>query len=570
MEKNFDNYLDALYYGDKGAFIIGLTGYTGSGNSTLRTILSQKLKIKIPGYNSLYGTKREEKTMLSEKLFREDIITKMDVRVYEKLARFWESEEWIPFIPIEVSKIIFAFLLFELINNTIIDSKYDSIIEYVQNNRPDLGGIKYFFTENVIMTKEEASALISSYKNSLQIYQHFKTSYQINKRKEMGEFITLLQDLGDQIRKYGKVVDSSLSFSSSPKNIFALPKAIDKLIRAYVMIDNSTNFVIDTFKNQYEIVYFKNMYSDFYLIGIMRDKKNRDNDLSKILFSEDLNKIELRERAEVRPKKKENLSEWITSQDIDECLKKADMFIANEESKTKYYEHLRFGIVKILTLVKKPGCVTPSQDERCIQLAMTAQLASGCISRQVGAVVLDKERRIIGVGWNDPPKTQIPCALRTCEELINEPTEEVFSEYERNPGFVNFVKSLNRGKKSFCFRTELANFKNEDKKAEYTRALHAEENALFQASRNVGGSLEGSTLYTTSSTCTLCAKKAYQLGVDRIVYIDEYYDIAIDQTLRAGKKSILVERFSGIVGEAYHKLYTAPMPEKSVIQLYDK
>ncbi len=109
-----------------------------------------------------------------------------------------------------------------------------------------------------------------------------------------------------------------------------------------------------------------------------------------------------------------------------------------------------------------------------------------------------------------------------------------------------------------------------DKKAEYTRAIHAEENALFQASRNVGGTLEGSTLYTTSSTCTLCAKKAYQLGIDRIVYIDEYYDIAIEQTLRAGKKSIFIERFSGIIGEAYHKLYTAPMPEKSVIQLYDK
>jgi dCMP deaminase len=205
-----------------------------------------------------------------------------------------------------------------------------------------------------------------------------------------------------------------------------------------------------------------------------------------------------------------------------------------------------------------------------MQLAMTAQLASGCISRQVGAVVIDKERRIIGVGWNDPPKTQIPCALRTCEELINEPTEEVFSEYERNPDFVDFIKSLNRGNKSFCFRNELANFKKEDKKAEYTRALHAEENALFQSTRNVGGSLDRSTLYTTSCTCTLCAKKAYQLGIDRIVYIDEYYDIAIDQTLRAGKKNILIERFSGIIGEAYHKLYSAPMPEKSVFQLYEK
>jgi len=572
MGKNFDNYLDALYYGDKGPLIIGLTGYTGSGNSTTRKILSQKSKINMPGYKAIYGNREDEKDDQEHKINKEEIISRMDRRVFEKIERFWNKEEWIPFVPIEVAKIIFSFLLHKLINKEITNSKYNDIFDYIENNKPDLTGLKHLFTNDMKIEADDAISLLNSYGNALKIYTHFKDAYKKNKRKEMGEFITLLQDFGDEIRKFGEVVDYKEDVKSSPNNIFTLPKAIDKIIKANMVLYDSSRFVIDSFKNPYEIVYFKNMYSDFYLLGILRDKKERYNELIKLLYNDDYEKIDTREKAE-RPetirKEKDNLSVWITSQDLDECLKKADMYISNENSKTHQYEHLRFGLVKLLTLINKPGCFTPSQDERCMQLAMTARLASGCISRQVGAVIIDSERRIVGVGWNDPPKTQIPCALRTCDELINDPHYEVFSEYERGEEFVKHIKSLNLGDKPFCFRTELANSKKEAKKAEFTRALHAEENALFQASRNNGASLEGSTLYTTSSTCTLCAKKAYQLGVERIVYIDEYYDIAIPQTLKAGKKNILIERFSGIIGEAFNKLYTAPMPEKSVIQLYD-
>jgi deoxycytidylate deaminase len=563
MSINFDNYLDALYYGDKGTLIIGLTGFTGSGNSTTRTILSEKNKSKFPGYKAIYGEEDTDD--------REYKITRMDIRVFRKIERFWIKEEWIPFVPIEVSKIIFSFLLYKLIKKEINNDKYPDIFNYIEKNNPDLSGLKHLFINDLKIEYSDAKSLLDSYNNAINIYKHFKDVYKKNKMKEMGEFITLLQDLGDEIRRFGEVVDQK-GGESSPKNIFALPKAIDKIIKAHIALNNSSRFVIDSLKNPFEIVYFKNMYSDFYLLGILRNKKERYNELIKVLYNADYEKINIRERAE-RPetikKEKENLSTWITSQDIEECLKKADMYISNENSETRQYLHLRFGLVKLLTLINKPGCFTPSQDERCMQLAMTARLASGCISRQVGAVIIDSERRIIGVGWNDPPKTQIPCALRTCNELLNDPHYQLFSEYERGEQFVAHVKSLNLGDKPFCFRSELSNSKKEAKKAEFTRALHAEENALFQASRNNGASLEGSTLYTTSSTCTLCAKKAYQLGIERIVYIDEYYDIAIPQTLKSGKKNILIKRFSGIIGEAFNKLYTAPMPEKSLIQLYD-
>ena len=100
---------------------------------------------------------------------------------------------------------------------------------------------------------------------------------------------------------------------------------------------------------------------------------------------------------------------------------------------------------------------------------------------------------------------------------------------------------------------------------EYTRALHAEENALFQALRNAGARIEGGTLYTTASTCTLCAKKAYELGISRIVYIDEYPGIAIDQSIKVGARQIAVDQFEGVSGSAYYWLFEPLLPEKDLL-----
>ncbi|MCX6151502.1 MAG: deaminase [Ignavibacteriales bacterium] len=548
---NITNYLSSLYNNTDEPFVIGLTGYTGVGCSTTKEILLSKNKPEIPGYNSINIS------------FNLEIITKMDERVYNKLKYYWNKTAWEPFISIEVSKIIFSFFLDALIKGRISKTEFPDIANKIEKNEQKLKGIYHFSSPDPIISIETASELIDAYEVSKEIYSHFKQKYI---KKELGNFIERLQNLGDEIRRYGSVDKKESDREIKAENIFTLPKAMNKLIRAFILINDTHSFVIDTLKNPYEIEYFKHQYSKFYLIGVLRDVDKREKNMLERLDYESSKKIENREKAEMYSKNNDEFPLRITSQDIDECIKKADMFIYNQESESKNFEQLRFGIIKLVTLSKRPGCVTPTQDERCMQLAMTVRLVSGCISRQVGAIVIDKERKVIGVGWNDSPKGQIPCALRTCEELVNNSTPLIFSGYERSEKFTNHIKGLKQREEPFCFRTEKAVI-DKKKEAEYTRALHAEENALFQASANGYISLIGSTLYTTSRTCNLCAKKAYQLGVKRIVYIDEYYDIAIEQTLKAGNKQIIIERFSGIIGQAYHKLYTAPMPEKSIIEL---
>lgn len=66
------------------------------------------------------------------------------------------------------------------------------------------------------------------------------------------------------------------------------------------------------------------------------------------------------------------------------------------------------------------GLITPTAMERVMQVAYTVKLNSGCISRQVGAVVTDGDNSIKSVGWNDVANGQIPCSMRSLDGLMND------------------------------------------------------------------------------------------------------------------------------------------------------
>lgn len=110
-----------------------------------------------------------------------------------------------------------------------------------------------------------------------------------------------------------------------------------------------------------------------------------------------------------------------------------------------------------------PGLVPPTPVERCMQLAYTAKVNSGCISRQTGAVVTDSEYNIISLGWNDVPYGQTPCIYRNLLDLQRQNDKGAFSDYEwenNSPFQINLQKydfsmaaSLNGLPASFCFKT---------------------------------------------------------------------------------------------------------------------
>jgi deoxycytidylate deaminase len=249
-------------------------------------------------------------------------------------------------------------------------------------------------------------------------------------------------------------------------------------------------------------------------------------------------------------------------------------------------------LLKYISLIQHPGLITPSPEERCMQMAYTAKYNSGCISRQVGATVTDKYFSIKAIGWNNTPEGQVPCLLRNVEALINATDEELtkpweeqspdlkaFTHYEKNNPKIkkaitdNFKANIQKNKDilkgrniCMCFKS-LHNSCYDGKNQVHTRSLHAEESAFLQIAKYGGGGIMDGKLFTTASPCELCSKKAYQLGIRVIYYIDPYPGISQEQILEVGYKNPDVRLFNGAIGNAYHWLYEPFMPYKEELSL---
>jgi deoxycytidylate deaminase len=212
-----------------------------------------------------------------------------------------------------------------------------------------------------------------------------------------------------------------------------------------------------------------------------------------------------------------------------------------------------------------------------MQIAFAARANSGCISRQVGAAITDENYSVKAVGWNDVPSGQVPCLLRRATDLLSGVDKEAFSDYEnRDSKFKTQVASsykryslINASGRSsaYCFKTEY-NTLVKEKNQVHTRSLHAEENAFLQIVKQGGQGIAGGKLYTTASPCELCAKKAFQLGIKNIYYIDPYPGISLTHILAAGHRDVRpsVELYQGAVGTAYHRLFDPILPFKDELR----
>jgi len=131
----------------------------------------------------------------------------------------------------------------------------------------------------------------------------------------------------------------------------------------------------------------------------------------------------------------------------------------------------------------------PSWDEYFLEMSDLVSKRSTCLRRRVGAVIV-KDKRILATGYNGAPSGLKHCVEVGClRQKLNVPSGE---------------------------RHELC------------RALHAEQNALIQASL-YGISVRDSTLYSTTQPCVICAKMLINAGIKEIVIACGYPDkLALD------------------------------------------
>lgn len=120
-------------------------------------------------------------------------------------------------------------------------------------------------------------------------------------------------------------------------------------------------------------------------------------------------------------------------------------------------------------------------------IAALSAMRSKDPSTQVGACIVDSDRRILSMGYNGMP--------RCC-------SDDLFP-WEKNEGL----------------------------DSKYLYVCHAELNAILNCH---SGSVKGCTVYTTLFPCNECAKAIIQSGIAEVVYKEDKY--ADSESVRASKR----------------------------------
>lgn len=574
--KNCNEAIEKIYEYRSKIIVLGLTGMTGSGCTTAAKILAKKrfedLDLKPPKtYDYLDSEERKQ----------------------ELIYNYMQQGHWKPFYVIEGSAIILSF---------VFEQGYDNLMKFLKQNdtsgkcridnideiENELEKIKGVFDESIFysLRKADIEKLIKEKNNE---YFLFYTQKLPEYKKMLQDILSkhvcypnidgdgkaqlytyLMQTWANNVRASGKPYISEFS----QNNFYDIAIRMDSVIAIIKgnCGDEEIRICIDALRNPFEAVYFKDNYKNFYLISISTEEKFRKSRLSYLSKKEQesLEKIE-------NPKKFDETEEQFYHQNVQNCIELSDIHLYNPDVDNFKNYFLTQQIVKYITLMLHPGLVTPTHIERCMQLAYNAKFNSGCLSRQVGAVITENDFAIRAVGWNDVPKGQVPCNLRGVNGYCANKDCESYSDFELcDADFDDSMQKIKRSISStdlkgrifsYCFKDVYNGYKGTTNQV-LTRSLHAEENAFLQISKYGGTGIKGGFLFTTASPCELCAKKAYQLGITNIYYIDPYPGISMSHILSFGKSNNpAMNLFYGAIGNAYVSLYEPRMAYKDELEL---
>lgn len=182
-------------------------------------------------------------------------------------------------------------------------------------------------------------------------------------------------------------------------------------------------------------------------------------------------------------------------------------------------------LIDILTFKK---VIRPTASETGMFHAYGAQMTSACLSRQVGAALLDTAGNLLATGKNEvpaagggvygggfhvDPKNDHRCANSNEYCSSNKHQNQIIEELKETLPQLAGIDS--KDLKKALKKTGIGRL------LEFSRAVHAEMDALLTAARQ-SISPVGSRLFVTTFPCHYCARHIVAAGVDEVQYIEPY------------------------------------------------
>jgi len=372
--------------------------------------------------------------------------------------------------------------------------------------------------------------------------------------------ISSLQQAGSSLReKFGPKFLSDMAISTisagRPRQKTALGTDAPMVNRRHVT-------VIDSIKNPHEVTRLRSVYGQsFWLLGIFSNEQVRSQRLkSRFDKAEDIAKA-------IRIDEDEGHS---YGQKVSKTMELADYFIRNS---TDHIDNLEKSIIKFINIIMGIGINTPTVDERSMYAAAAAASRSACLSRQVGAVIVNADGEIIGTGTNDVPKFggglyddmashDSRCHMWKHKSCSNDQNKQILS-YTIANSIEGVVDSLNKDKIAKVVSENIKNL------IEYSRAVHAEMEAIVSVARSGGRGIVGSTLYTTTYPCHSCARHVVAAGIHKVVYIEPYAkSLALDlhddaiSVHEGDKDKVIFSQYEGVAPNNYLRIYKNGLDRK--------
>lgn len=399
-------------------------------------------------------------------------------------------------------------------------------------------------------------------------------------------YVSALQDFGDEMRRADSAnvaiallhaIRRTRATKTSTKLAPGQPVPPDERKRAYIL---------DSLRHPAEADLLRQVYrSSFILLGVVCEEDEREHRLVRKFADGGVKNVrQLMERDSDAADKP-----W--GQHVQDTFHTADMFLDNSQprmlpgdAKPNPGWSVPEQLNRLVKVLRRQEVVRPTVHESAMYAAYGAKMASACLSRQVGAALVDRLGNVVATGTNEVPRAQggtyagtLPgapdhrCAHRDTPFCSN------VREQERN---IESVIAVLPDSAAWTVerRQEVAQALKKTPLGaalEFSRAVHAEMDAILAAARS-GAQLNGARLYVTTFPCHYCARHIVVSGIDEVQYVEPYpksralklHSDSItlsDQSWKPpsdGGDKVLMRPFTGIAPRLYRRAFLESGPLK--------
>lgn len=337
--------------------------------------------------------------------------------------------------------------------------------------------------------------------------------------------------------------------------------------------------IIDSLKHPDEYGLLSKVYGNmFYLVGVLCPEKMREDRLTKRpkgIARRDAVRLIDRDRGET----------VAYGQQLLKTIQHADFFVSNVYESA---DRTPQTVARFVDLMLGKREHTPTIHEYAMHAAHSAAMRSGCMSRQVGAAIISASGDLLSTGRNDVPRCGGglymeggpgvdarclrfggggQCRSDNYKKDILDKISGIISHHMETKAEI-CLHDLESMFERIQSLPELRGL------IEFSRAVHAEMDAITTVARTGQGRLQDAVLYCTTFPCHHCARHIVAAGIRKVYYVEPYekslatdlHDDAIvaevedDQAALANgvAQKVKIVPFEGVAPKQYINLFAAP------------